>query len=135
MNTTDEKVDRREKWELDKEWETCSERTHIFFLPELHHLETKLLLVIFVFFFKCLDLWLEFLHSTSCHHRFVLWYKENKSHQYCQENDSKPEGMTWEKCYNTDKKIENRCIKSCGNKRSKESLFLGYDSNIAHLTS
>lgn len=43
--------------------------------------------------------------------------------------------MCWEKCNNTDKKIEDRRIKSCSNKRSEKSLFLGYDGNIAHLTS
>ena len=42
--------------------------------------------------------------------------------------------MIWKKCYNTDKKIEDRCIKSRGNKRSKESLLFGYDRKITHLT-
>ena len=80
MNTDEEKINRWEKRKLNKNRETCSKRAHIFFLPKFHHLEAKLLLIIFIFFFKCCDLWLEFLRSTRCHHRCVLWHKNDKSH-------------------------------------------------------
>lgn len=103
MNTTNEKVDRREKWELDKEWETSSKRTHIFSLPEFHHLEAKLLLIIFVLFLQCGNLWLKLLHTTRRDHGFMLWHQKNHTNKNGQKNNCQPERMLWERCYNSDK--------------------------------